>query len=79
MSFHDGRVILTAAAGRLHEHDEQRDHDERRDHQQLVIVDASNDLRLTRDHGVKRGAASLVVVPCDDKWAVAMRVFQMGV
>jgi hypothetical protein len=39
MSFHDERVILTTAAGRLPEHDEQRDHDGRRDHQQLEIVD----------------------------------------
>src|SRR3977135_2128275 len=56
MSFHETRLIR-AAAGRLLEHNQQRDHDKRRDHQQLEIVDVGNDLRLPRDHGVECGAS----------------------
>ena len=55
-------VTLSAAAGRLLEHDKQWDDEERRDHQQLEIVDVGNDLRLLRDHGVKCRA------PAGSRW-----------
>jgi hypothetical protein len=56
-SFHDDRVIVTAA-GRLFEDQEQRDHGEGRDHQQLEIIDMRNDLGLRRDHGIEGGASN---------------------
>src|SRR5215471_11347975 len=56
-SFHRYDMTGTVRCARLLEDEDQRKRRERRDHQQLVIVDIGDDLRLTRDQGVKRGAS----------------------